>query len=493
MKVSLLDPKGAYEPRPLPLSEALARDLGLSVIVDAMADGDDEIREAAWRCLLAVPPSLTAIVHRQATVQEALANPGLVRDLHAIALEAVEGERRLFPASRSPQSVLFRSREAMTLFLDALRKLRDRLSREPAFVSPGFSRLWEEARRDLDDDFFQRARAELEAIDRRELRFFARLGRGLKPEPFGLIAPEAPTLWQRLFPRNRDLVYRLDPRDEAGARMLSDLAAAGLFPLARVLSEAVGQVLAFFRALRFETAFLLGARNLAKAFSEAGAPIAFPELRPPKARALAFRSLLDPLLLLKTGGGVVGNTLSANGARLCVVTGANRGGKTTFLRSLGLAQLLANAGLFVPAEHLAISLAPAVFSHFRREEVKGGGRLDDELARLAGIVDQVVAGSLLLMNESFASTYEHEGAALALEVVSALTEAGVRVVFVTHLREFALSVAERGGEGLCLLHAEVGPDGRRTFRMREGLEVEGHARSVFERIFGPSKDAVDDI
>jgi DNA mismatch repair ATPase MutS len=54
---------------------------------------------------------------------------------------------------------------------------------------------------------------------------------------------------------------------------------------------------------------------------------------------------------------VVGNTVDLDGKSLVIVTGANQGGKSTFLRSVGLAQLMMQAGMYVGAESFGPSRA----------------------------------------------------------------------------------------------------------------------------------------
>jgi DNA mismatch repair ATPase MutS len=51
-----------------------------------------------------------------------------------------------------------------------------------------------------------------------------------------------------------------------------------------------------------------------------------------------------------------------------MITGANQGGKSTFLRAMGQAQLMAQAGMFAPAQALSVSVCSGVFTHFKREE-----------------------------------------------------------------------------------------------------------------------------
>ena len=75
-------------------------------------------------------------------------------------------------------------------------------------------------------------------------------------------------------------------------------------------------------------------------------------------RELAFRGLYDTCLALLGPDRVVGSDMKASGKPLVVVTGANQGGKSTFLRSLGLAQLMMQCGMFVSAAFFSADVAP---------------------------------------------------------------------------------------------------------------------------------------
>ena len=97
------------------------------------------------------------------------------------------------------------------------------------------------------------------------------------------------------------------------------------------------------------------------------------------------------------------------------------------------------AGMFVPAESFRASVCNGVFTHFKREEdaTMTHGKLDEELGRMSGIADAITPGSLVLCNESFAATNEREGSEIASQVIGALVDSDVTVVFVTHLFELA--------------------------------------------------------
>jgi DNA mismatch repair ATPase MutS len=101
---------------------------------------------------------------------------------------------------------------------------------------------------------------------------------------------------------------------------------------------------------------------------EIGESICLPSPAPAKSRILSFSGLYDIALALSMGQRVVGNDLKGDRKDLFVITGANTGGKSTFLRSVGQAQLMMQAGMFVPAEQFAGEVCTGVVTHYKREE-----------------------------------------------------------------------------------------------------------------------------
>ena len=202
--------------------------------------------------------------------------------------------------------------------------------------------------------------------------------------------------------------------------------------------------------------------------------------------ALTARGLYDPSLSLRLTGRAVGNDADADGKRLIMITGANQGGKSTFLRSVGLAQLMMQCGLFVAAESFTASVSPGIFAHFKREEdaTMEQGKLDEELSRMGEIASQLTPGSLLLCNESFASTNEQEGSEIGRQIVRALLESGVRVLFVTHLFDLAHSFYSGQSDSSLFLRPERRDDGGRTFRLRPGEPLStSYGPDLYRQIF----------
>lgn len=133
-----------------------------------------------------------------------------------------------------------------------------------------------------------------------------------------------------------------------------------------------------------------------------------------------------------------------------VLTGANRGGKTTFTQAIGQIYWFAQLGLYVPAESVTISMIDGLYVHFPSEESETVlyGRLGEECQRFSNIFDQISSKSLLLMNESFAGTSHLESLTIATESLKAVQLLGSTCIFNTHLHELAAKVPELNEEAL---------------------------------------------
>ena len=151
--------------------------------------------------------------------------------------------------------------------------------------------------------------------------------------------------------------------------------------------------------------------------------------------------------------------MNADGKSLVMITGANQGGKSTLLRSLGLAHLMMQSGMFVGAQAFRASVCVGVFTHYKREEdaTMQSGKLDEELARMSEIAGQITPGSILLCNESFASTNEREGSEIARQVVRAMLDRQIKVFFVTHMYDLAHGFHAQGLDTALFLRAERQP------------------------------------
>jgi DNA mismatch repair ATPase MutS len=113
-----------------------------------------------------------------------------------------------------------------------------------------------------------------------------------------------------------------------------------------------------------------------------------------------------------------------------------------------------------------------------------GGKLEEELARMSAAISQISPGSLLLCNEPFASTNEREGSDIGRQVFLPLASAGVKVVVVTHLIDFAESLYDERLGYVLFLRAPRQTEAQR-FKLLEGApEPTAYGEDVYKQIFG---------
>ena len=477
MKVLLMYADRDFNPDiELPSNEPdLAADLELGALLDAMAAGDKFSYEIARRGLHAGLASPAEIVYRQHVLADCVAQPGVVRDLYDLAVEAINAERQVwgFLFRASPDTILYRSRQVMVMYLGCLGRLADLAAKHAAdFRSEGFARFFTMLATELTDDYFAEMQERLAELEfRRGTLMSARLGTGGKGTGYVLRRHGPARSWRDRLPgRSQDAFsFTIPERDEAGARALSELVSRAVNDTANSVAQSADHIKGFFQLLRAELAFYLGCLNLRERLAAAGQSVCYPVPAPMGADRLAARGLYDVSLALTLDGEVTGNDINADDRRLIMITGANQGGKSTFLRSAGQAQLMLQAGMFAAADALSGSVCSGLFTHFKREEdaTMERGKLDEELDRMSAIADRIAPGALLLCNESFASTNEREGSQIAREIVRAMTEDGIRVAFVTHMYDLAESIYVRHDARVLFLRAEREHDGVRTHRLAE--------------------------
>lgn len=482
--------------QPLPPQEAaLHQDLGLDMLIDAMADGDPFLREAVQRALLLSLGDVDSILYRQAILRDCLNYPTIIRDLYHIPIEAIENKKKFWMSTlgRYPTTILMGAVQMMEMFMMLLVKLRKIADQQAArFESEGFRTFFEMIHRELDDDYFEVVKNHL-----KELKFTdgvlmsAELGRGNEGVNYVLRKPVRANGWlqQLLAPKAQSYAYYIADRDENGARTLGELKDRGLNQVANVLAQSAEHIDSFLQMLRVELAFYIGCLNLHERLVTLGAPTCFPEPAPPHERRHNFTNLYDICLLLTTEGTVVGNDGALSGVDLVMISGANQGGKSTFLRSIGLAQLMMQCGMFAPAQRFSANLCTGLFTHYRRREdaTMKSGKLDEELSRMSEIVDQLSPNALVLLNESFAATNEREGSEIARQIVQALVEKHIKVVFVTHLYELTRTLHAQQMHNIRFLQAERLADGQRTFKIVEGSPSQtSHGIDLYREIFGDS-------
>jgi hypothetical protein len=515
MAVSLCYPAGRpASPRGerRPLVDRAADDLGLSALRTRFELPSEFLYE------LCTDPA--TIRYRQEVLADAVASSEL-RKLFA-QLQPMLHELAYFTKTRTEQSsplqqAVWRLGELET-YVACLTALAE-ASALPGMRSAGMRALGEFVRKRQQEEVYRRLEAELPALRgglkrRASVTIGINLDSQLRPSEATLLRVherkfEDTPLLSRLFGVSNPFTPLTKVhRTSAMMPLLGELDRV-LGTVARPLAKALGQFVQLqvrdVLPLEQEIRFYLGGARMVLALQERGMPTCIPELAPVAERRSQAHELYDVSLALngaqdEPARTVVRNDLDADElGRIAILTGPNQGGKTTFVRAVGVMHVLAQAGLHVAARTAAISPADRVITHFPAEEGGGieGGRLAEEARRLGAIFSDASEQSLVLFNESLSSTSPSESLYLAQDVVRALRLLGARAIFATHLHELGerlerINAEVDGGSLVVSLVAGIAADGggadgaqarmRRTYRIAPGPPVgSSYARDIADR------------
>ncbi len=232
-----------------------------------------------------------------------------------------------------------------------------------------------------------------------------------------------------------------------------------------------------------------------------GMPVCKARILPADDRNCSFKEIYNIKLAINNVNGdninIITNDVDFDDERrIYILTGPNRGGKTIFTQAVGLAMMLAQWGIYVPAASAEISPCDNMFTHFPADEndTVDLGRLGEESKRLSEIFGVATPRSFMLLNESLATTSVAEGLFIAKDVVKAMRYLGVRCVFNTHMHELARSLDElnNGVEGKSRVESLVTgvQRGERSFKVAiappQGVS---YARDIAEK-YGVTFDQI---
>lgn len=224
--------------------------------------------------------------------------------------------------------------------------------------------------------------------------------------------------------------------------------------IGEVLDEYQKAGIADMRYIDYQLEYYMGIVQMIEACENAGIKMCRPNVLPMSQRRAVIKDIFDPVYFResrlynldhKEKKSVVTNDISFDDdGSFYVLTGANNGGKTTFLRAVGICQIMAQTGMYVPASYCEISMVDYIYTQFPKEEKTGidTSRFTTEIKEFKQISDTITNHSLLLMNESIQSTTPRECIEVACELLRVFCKMGVRGVFATHLVDIAFKTVE---------------------------------------------------
>lgn len=234
--------------------------------------------------------------------------------------------------------------------------------------------------------------------------------------------------------------------------------------------------------------FHLGCLGFRDATKRAGLGVSLASFAPGEGHCI--EGLYNPVLLSE-GSRVVpcGLSTRSDDARV-IVTGPNSGGKTRLLQSIAIAQILGQAGAFVPAQSARLPWASGLFVSIieNAQADQREGRLGTEMLRIRRLFESLRSGSLVVLDELCSGTNPSEGEEIFRLVVKLLGELRPAAFITTHFLAFARRLADEQSS-LEFLQVELDDDERPTYLFVPGVASTSLAHKTAARL-GVTEEAL---
>ncbi|TLS26307.1 hypothetical protein PpBr36_04971 [Pyricularia pennisetigena] len=194
--------------------------------------------------------------------------------------------------------------------------------------------------------------------------------------------------------------------------------------------------------------------------------------RPDMASTVAVTSARHPIVEQCVANFVPNHYYVSDQYSFQIITGCNMSGKSTYIKTLAVLQVMAQVGSFVPAEYASLPILHKIFTRISKDDSieSNLSTFSLEMRETAFILRNIDSRSLAIVDELGRGTSTRDGLAIAIAISEALIESGARVLFATHFHELATVLNDRPHVVNQHLQAEKsvvgnGPDARPKITM----------------------------
>lgn len=334
LKINLLYPDRDYKPveKDTIHLKNLFYDLEIEYILSKMANNDKFIYKIVKDIFSNFETDIKIIKYRQEIIKDALKNEKLITELYQTTIDTLKKEKKgyFFLFTKNPSSIVYNSTGKILSMIDGLKKIfeiADKLDKTTIY--PGLKNFCKIIKSNLNEKYLNRMEKTLAELQfKKGILIGATVG-------FGNMGKNYTLLKSSIKKGSKSHTFYLSNKDDAGFQILGSIKKKALTEAATYLSEAADNIKSFFINLKTQIAFYVGTINLFKYIENLNFHFCFSEFSDNS--FFRAKELYDLSLLIARNQKIVSNDINAMNKKLILITGANQGGKTTALRSIGIA------------------------------------------------------------------------------------------------------------------------------------------------------------
>ena len=467
-------------------SDVTLRDMEMQEIIALMSGKDELIKKVVTYVFSNPLTDMESILYRQGITLDVLDKRDIVKELYKVVSDTQMNVKKHFFGmnNQNLRNMYTTSLEYISAYILGLKNIRLLTDKYySSFKSFGFTSFFEEIRKELSDDYLKEISDFINNLKSTDT-YSISVDFGPRLNGVNYTLRETKKQSFSFYNLIHNQTIRLKDDDEAGRKDFDYRKDLAIQEASNSLAKTVDHLDYFFTSLQSEIAFYVGVINLVTFLERIGMPVCIPKALDKEVFNRSYENLYDVALAIKKSSKVDGNILDECNKSVYLISGANQGGKTTFLRSLGQAQIMGQSGIIVGASRFDFPIRCHIYTHFKKEEDQKikSGKLDEELLRMNDLINHMDPYSLILFNESFSSTNEREGSRINKDIVDSLIKYNNEVFSVSHLYTFSHSY--EGNDRAIFLIAERKEDGSRTHHLVKGIpEKTAYGLDLYKAVF----------
>lgn len=250
-------------------------------------------------------------------------------------------------------------------------------------------------------------------------------------------------------------------------------------------------ILKYYSDLRF----LIASAELFISLKKKGYPVCRPKVHPQESKICILKEIYSPETVLYSEHMICNDFETDLNGMFYVLSGANAGGKTMFIKSVAVCLALFHLGLYVPAEYAELSPCSEILLHFPEKEKQNISRFTDECIRMSKLMKLADEYSFILCDESLSGTNSIEAASILSEILKAVSAKGARGIMITHIHELSKIPKEINALPFCKskldnLTVETDKEGKRMYKIcRSSSDGKSYASDIAKK-YGLSFDDI---